>query len=69
MEQKYNDLSGEYAISAREYFYILRLAIYHVDGVATDTSVEVAQYAKSPEIYRCACNILNAMYKVGGLKK
>ena len=69
MEQKFNDLTTEYSVSAREYFYVLRLAIYHIDGVATSTSLEVAQYDKSTEVYRCACNILNAMYRIGGFKK
>ena len=68
MEQKFNDLTTEYSITAREYFYILRLAIYHVDKVATDKSIDIARYKKSPEVYRCACNILNAMYKIGGTK-
>ena len=63
MEQKFNDLTEKYSTSAREYFYILRLAIYHVDGVATDRSLDVARHIKSPEVYRCACNILNALYK------
>ena len=62
MEQEYSSLAERYAISAREYFYTLRLAIYHVDGAKTDTSYEVAQYKKSPEVYWVACNILNAMY-------
>lgn len=69
MEQKFNDLTREYCVSAREYFYVLRLAIYHVDGVATDKSIDVARYEKSDEIYRVAINILNAMYRVGGFKK
>lgn len=69
MEQKFNDLTTEYSVSAREYFYVLRLAIYHVDGVATDKSIDVARYEKSDEVYRVAINILNAMYRVGGFKK
>ena len=63
MEKKFNDLATEYGVGARKYFYILRLAIYHIDGVATDTSLEVSRYDKSTEVYRCACNILNALYK------
>ena len=69
MEQKFNDLTTEYSVSAREYFYVLRLAIYHVDGVATDKSIDVVRYKKSDEVYRVAINILNAMYRVGGFKK
>lgn len=69
MEQKFNDLTTEYSVSAREYFYVLRLAIYHVDGVVTEKSIDVARYEKSDEVYRVAINILNAMYRVGGFKK
>jgi hypothetical protein len=54
-----------YAISAREYFYILRLALYHVLGVATDSSYETAQAMETatPEVYECAIDILSIMYK------
>ena len=69
MEQKFNDLTTEYSVSAREYFYVLRLAIYHVDGVATDKSIDVARHKESDEVYKVAINILNAMYRVGGFKK
>ena len=65
MEKKFNDLTERYCISARKYFYVLRLAIYHTDGVATDKSIDVARYAKSPQVYECGCKILNAMYKTG----
>ena len=61
MEQQYNDLTMRYAISAREYFMILRLAIYHIDGVNKETAYEIAQYSKSNEVYRCACEILKAL--------
>ena len=60
---EWEKLAGEYAISAREYFYILRLALYHVDGLKTDNSYEVAQAYKSAEVYACACNIIKALYK------
>ena len=69
MEQTFDDLTQEYCISVREYFYVLRLAIYHVDKVVTDKSIDVARYAKSPQVYECGCKILNAMYRVGGFKK
>ncbi len=62
METKYNKLTAKYNVSAREYFYILRLAIYHIDGVKTDSSYEVAQYNKSDEVWDCAVKILKAMY-------
>lgn len=49
------------AMSAREYFWVLKLAIYHIDRKQLDTSVEVAQYPKTPEIYKCACRIAQAL--------
>ena len=61
MEQQYNDLTMRYAISAREYFMILRLAIDHIDGVNKETAYEITQYSKSNEVYRCACEILKAL--------
>lgn len=61
MEEKYNELSKEKAMSAREYFWTLRLAILRVDRKQLETSVEVAQYPKTPEIYKCACRIAKAL--------
>lgn len=63
LEQQYNDLSEKYFISAREYFMILKLAIFHVDGELLEASYQVSQYSKSEEIYKVACRILEAMYK------
>ena len=60
---KWEKLAEEYVINAREYFYILRLALYHVDGLKTDSSYEVAEAYKSAEVYACACNIIKALYK------
>lgn len=61
MEAKYNELSKDKAMTAREYFWTLRLAILRVDRKQLDTSVEVAQYPKTPEIYRVACRIAEAL--------
>lgn len=63
MEQRYDKLSEKYQIPAREYFWVLRLAIYHVDGKQLDSSYEVAQYGKSNEVYEVACKILTALYE------
>lgn len=63
MEEQYNKLTEKYNISAREYFKVLNLAIYHVEGRNLETSYETAQYLKTNEIYKCACKILKAMYK------
>lgn len=62
-EEKYDMLATEYAISAREYFMILRLAIYHIDGENLESSYEITQYPKTNEIYKCGVDILNALYK------
>lgn len=61
----WTEATERHAISAREYFYILRLALYHVAGIKTDSSYEVAQAMETatPEVYECAINILTAMYK------
>ena len=61
METKFNTITKDKAMTAREYFYILRLAIYHIDHKQLDTSVEVAQYPKTPQIYECACRIAEAL--------
>lgn len=61
MEERYNELSKDKAMTAREYFWTLRLAILRVDRKQLDTSVEVAQYPKTPEIYKVACRIAEAL--------
>lgn len=69
MKDKFEKLIAEYPISAREYMYILRLAVYHIDGVATDSSYEVMSYVKGTpnkeKIYGVACEILKAINKKG----
>lgn len=60
---KYDILTTEYSTSAREYFEILRLAILHVDGAWEDTSYKVMKHEKSDEVYKCAIEILNTLYK------
>lgn len=61
----WTEASERYAVSAREYFYILRLALCHVAGIKTDSSYEVVQAMETatPEVYECALDILNVMYK------
>lgn len=61
MEEKFNELSTDKAMTAREYFWTLRLAILRIDRKQLDTSVEVAKYPKTPEIYKCACRIAEAL--------
>lgn len=60
---KYDILTTEHSISAREYFEILRLAILHVDGAWEDTSWKVVKHEKNAEVYKCAIEILNTLYK------
>lgn len=66
MKQEYDRLTGQYQISARQYFEILRLAILHVAGEYLQTSAEIAQYDASPEVYEVACKILKTLYGGGG---
>lgn len=61
MEKIYNDLSKVCAISAREYFMILRLAIYHIDGKYIATSVDIMEYEKTEEIYKQAIKVMLAL--------
>lgn len=61
MDRLYDDLTKECATSAREYFMILRLAIYHIDGKYMATSADIAQYEKTEEIYKQAIKILLAL--------
>lgn len=61
MKEKYNELAKDKAMSAREYFWTLKLAILRIDRKQLETSVEVAQYPKTPEIYKCACRIAKAL--------
>ena len=65
LDNKYKILYDELAMvkpmTAREYFWTLRLAILHLDHKRLESSVEVAQYTKTPEIYECACRIARAL--------
>lgn len=66
---KYDILATEYALSAREYFEILRLAILHVDKAWEDTSYKVVKHEKSDEVYKCAIKIINVLYKENDKRK
>ena len=61
LEQKFDDLTREYCTSVREYFMVLRLAIYHITGNYLKKSYEIAQYSKSDEVYRTAIRILRVL--------
>lgn len=58
MDKLYNDLSERYSVSAKEYFKILQLAIFHITGDDVKTSYGTTQYKMTPEIYDLACQIL-----------
>ena len=62
-QKLFNKLQEDYAISAREYFEVLKLALYHVSGVVAKTSTEVVQADMTDEVWECACDILNALHK------
>lgn len=61
MEKIYDDITKDKAMTAREYFWTLRLAILRIDRKQLDTSVEVVRYPKTAEIYECACRIARAL--------
>lgn len=61
MKAAFDKLATEKSISAREYFMILRLAIYHIDFKYLETAVEIAQYEKSNKVWRQAIKILVAL--------
>lgn len=61
METKFNNITTDKAMTAREYFWVLRLAILHIDRKQLETSVEVAKYPKNAQIYECACRIAEAL--------
>lgn len=60
-EQIFNDLTCEYCTSAREYFMILRLAIYHISGDYLEKSYDITQYKMTDEIYKLAIRILKTL--------
>ena len=64
-EAEYDKLANEYAPTAREYFMILGLAIYHVDRVKLDSAFEISQHDASNKVFEVACKIIKAIYKKG----
>lgn len=65
MKEKYDKLSLDLAVSVREYFMILRLAIHHIDGYYAEKSTDIVRYLDTNEdadgIYELACKILKAL--------
>ncbi len=62
-EEEYNKLSDKYVISARKYFKVLGLALYHVLGTQAECSADIAKATKTDEVWECACSILKTLYK------
>lgn len=58
---KFERLAEEYSISAREYFMVLRLAIYHTTGKNLESSYEITQYPITDGIYRTAIKVLRTL--------
>ena len=59
--EKFNKLSEEFNTSAREYFMVLRLAIYHTTGEYLESSYAITQYSITEDIYRTAIRILRVL--------
>lgn len=67
-ETEYNVISTTHSLSAREYFMVLRLALYHIKGVyakkSTDIIEQLSEYSKlaqAEEVYHCAVRIAKTM--------
>lgn len=63
MEGLFDEITKVLCLSVREYFMVLRLAIYHTDGEHLETSAEITQYDKSDDVYKCAIRILQALQR------
>ena len=61
--EEYNKISEKYKLSAREYFEILKLSLFHYYGVFYNTSSEVVKADKDKKVWKCACRIADAIYQ------
>lgn len=61
MSERWEQITKDKCLTARQYFQILRLAIERIDHKFLDSSYEVAVYAKSEEVYRQAVKIAKAL--------
>lgn len=61
VREKFERLAEEYSISAREYFMVLRLAIYHITGEYIESSYKITQYVITDDIYRLAIRVLRTL--------
>ena len=62
LQDKYDDLSSKYSISAREYFLILGLAIYSVDKTYLESSYKIATFNASEKALKVACELLKTLH-------
>ncbi len=62
-QEKFEQATMDYCISAREYFMILRLAIHHLSGAYLKTSAEVAQYDTTEPMYHLAYRLVKTVGK------
>ena len=60
-QEKFGKVSQDKALSVREYFWTLRLAILRVDRKQVISSVEIAKYPMTKEIWECATRIAQAL--------
>ena len=61
-KDEYIKLAETNMIGTKEYFDIIKLALYHTTGVVANTSTEVMKAETTPEVWECAVRILKAMY-------
>lgn len=61
LRDRYDKLATEHATSAREYFMVLRLAIYHITGEYIESSYKITQYVITDDIYRLAIRVLRTL--------
>jgi hypothetical protein len=61
MSERWEQVAKDKALTARQYFQILRLAIERIDRKFIESSYEVAVYAKSEEVFRQAVKIAQAL--------
>ena len=62
---RYERLSREYVISAKMYFRVLAIVLCKSRGKYYEASTEIAQKEITNDEWRIACNVLDAMYKIG----
>lgn len=57
--QKYDSVTN--GLSAREYFMVLRLAIYHIEGENLESSFAIMQHEITDEEWELACELAKTL--------